>query len=272
MRGLLAAWTALAGVLTAAPALAEKPRLDTLPPPPSIEALIGERLDYVIRWGGIPAGRASLEVDASGKERVVLRARAHSLKWIDWVYPVREVVESTVTAPAVLSDRLFKTTLEGRHRTRVEEVVFDRAAGTATYTRDGVARDPLAVPPGVRDALASFYAFRTLALDGAPGSSSEGNRVELQITDGKKAITGTVELLRRDRVRTPAGTFSTVRIEPRIEGIGGVFRKSPGARIFIWLTDDERRRPVKIRTRVALGRVTAELTGWVDGGAHDPRP
>ncbi|MDH3746525.1 MAG: DUF3108 domain-containing protein, partial [Acidobacteriota bacterium] len=130
-------------------------------------------------------------------------------------------------------------------------------AGTVTYRRDEQEQGSLEVTPGARDALASFYAFRTLDF--------EGEEVELDITDGKKVVTGIVKVLGRDKIRTPAGTFQTIKIEPRIEGVGGVIKKSSGARLFIWLTDDEWRRPVKVRTRVALGRVTAVLTGFSRG-------
>ena len=39
----------------------------------------------------------------------------------------------------------------------------------------------------------------------------------------------------------------------------GVFEGKSGA--YIWLTDDERRIPVKAQTRVTVGSVTAVLTG-----------
>ncbi|MDH3745835.1 MAG: DUF3108 domain-containing protein, partial [Acidobacteriota bacterium] len=133
---------------------------------PAIRSLAGERLEFVIRWGMIPAGRATLEVETAPRERMVLRATARSLQWIDWMYLVRERMESTVTVPGLLPERFFKTTRDGRHRTRVEELLFDRRAGTVTYRRDEQEQASLEVTPGARDALASFYAFRTLDFEG----------------------------------------------------------------------------------------------------------
>ena len=69
-----------------------------------------------------------------------------------------------------------------------------------------------------------------------------------------------MEIHGREEVRVPAGTFRTIRIEPHIEKIGGVFAKSPGARLFIWVTDDAWRRPVKMESEVAVGSFIAELT------------
>ena len=60
-------------------------------------------------------------------------------------------------------------------------------------------------------------------------------------------------------MRTPAGVFDTVVVEPTIEGVGGVFRKSRKAKLRIWFTDDGRRMPVRFSTEVAVGRFTMEL-------------
>ena len=51
-----------------------------------------------------------------------------------------------------------------------------------------------------------------------------------------------VRVLRRERVQVPAGEFDTLIIEPRVHP-EGVFEGKRG--VYIWLTDDERRIPVK---------------------------
>jgi len=213
---------------------------------------VGERLDFDVRWGVIPAATASLEVIDAGQGRVKLRAKARTLPYIDTVYPVRNRVESTVLLGSVHPLRYFKRAKEGWGRAREVEVLFDPDRGTVRYFKNGKLRKEILVPPGVQDPLSSFYAYRVLELP-------DDRTVTLDITDGKKLVTGTVVVLGRETVKTPAGTFRTVRVEPRIEGIGGVFKKSPNARIFLWLTDDGRRMPVKLQSEVIVGSFTAEL-------------
>ena len=41
--------------------------------------------------------------------------------------------------------------------------------------------------------------------------------------------------------------------------IGGVFRKSGDAKIELWLSTDHRRLPLKIRSKVIVGRFEGEL-------------
>jgi hypothetical protein len=53
-----------------------------------------------------------------------------------------------------------------------------------------------------------------------------------------------------------AGTFNCVLVEPLMKE-GGLF-KSEG-RIIIWMTNDERKIPVKVSTKVVVGSIDAEL-------------
>lgn len=221
-------------------------------PPPQLASLVGERLDFRVRWGVIPAADASLEVEAAGDGRITLRATARTLPYIDTVYPVRSRIESTAYPPDVRVSRYFKQAKEGWRRSRDAEIRFDTDLGTARYFRDGEKRKEILVPPGVQDPLSVFYAYRTLPLQ-------DDEVVRFDITDGKKLVVGEVRVLGRETVETPAGTFPAIRVEPIIEGIGGIFKKSPGARIFVWLTDDERRMPVKLQSKVIVGSFTAEL-------------
>lgn len=223
-----------------------------LEPPPTLQSLVGERLEFRVRWGVIPAASASLEVLDVGHGKIKLRALARTTAVVHAIYPVRDQIDSTVSLPDGRVSRYFKTSREGWGRTRRVEVLFDPVVGTSRYFRDEAFQRLLLVPRGVQDPLSSFYAYRTrqAPLDG---------EVTLDITDGKKLVTGVTAVRGREVVETPAGRFHTVRIEPMIEGIGGVFKKSPGARLFIWLTDDRWRRPVKMQSKVVVGHFTAEL-------------
>jgi hypothetical protein len=67
-----------------------------------------------------------------------------------------------------------------------------------------------------------------------------------------------VQILRREVVETPLGRFKTVVIKPLLKS-EGVFTLSGD--VFIWLTDDERRIPILIKSKVKIGSITATLVG-----------
>ncbi len=72
------------------------------------------------------------------------------------------------------------------------------------------------------------------------------------------------KVLRREVLVTPLGRFNTIVIHPLLKS-EGIFARTGD--MFIWLTDDERRIPVQMKSKVAVGSITATLTG----GSYWPR-
>ena len=69
-------------------------------------------------------------------------------------------------------------------------------------------------------------------------------------------------MLGREQVETPAGTFKCVAIEPILKA-GGIFKNK--GRLVIWLTDDERRMPVLMKSKVAIGSISVVLQEFQAG-------
>jgi hypothetical protein len=65
-----------------------------------------------------------------------------------------------------------------------------------------------------------------------------------------------VKFLGYQQIKVEAGTFNCVLVEPLMKE-GGLF-KSDG-HIVIWLTNDERKIPVKVSTKVVVGSIDSEL-------------
>ena len=224
-------------------------------PAPDLATLIGERLEFRLSWQGITAANAELEVVDAGEGKIEFRATARTVGLAHLLYPVRSQIRSTSRIAGFRPVTYVKDGKEGRGPEEVETITFDLEDGLAYFSEDGDAREPVEVPQGVKDPFSAFYAFRV----SEPGPDGV---VTLTISDGKRTKSGNVHLVNRERVTTPAGTFDTIKIAPDIEGLGGVFKKSPGATLFIWLTDDKWRRPVMMRSKVSVGSFTAKLTRW----------
>jgi hypothetical protein len=215
----------------------------------------GERLRFALRWEAIPAGEATLEVlpatEVGGEPAMHFRMTARTTPFIDTFYPVRDRIEGWTDLAVTRSLRYHKDQQEGSRRRRIV-VDFDWREGTAQYANFGKRRDPIALLPGSLDPLSAFYFTRG-------GDLGDGARIAAPVTDGRKNLMGSARVLRRERITVPAGTFDTLVLEPDLKDVGGVFRKSPGASIHIWLTDDRRRMPVRLQSRVIIGRFVGEL-------------
>jgi len=68
-----------------------------------------------------------------------------------------------------------------------------------------------------------------------------------------------VRYLGKERISVTAGTFDCIIVEPLVQE-GGLF-KSEGS-IVVWLSDDKLRLPIKVKTKVVIGSIDAELTKY----------
>lgn len=247
---LSAIFLPLLGLLWLGPALASEPSPSGLPFP------IGEKLLYQVRWGGIPAGHATLEVMPPSEEQgspslhFVMTARTN--EFADLFYKYRNRIDS-FAAPDLSRSLGFTKQEQERSRIRNEEVHFDWGKMKTWLTEgDGEPRHGVDLVPGTVDPLSVLYAFRIRTLE-------TGKVLEVPVSDGKKLTHGTARVVDREEITVHGQVYDCFVVEPDLKDLGGVFRKSPGASMRIWVTADELRLPVRVRSKVVVGYFTADL-------------
>jgi hypothetical protein len=208
----------------------------------------GESLKFNVHYGFINAGAAYLEVpevkEWNGRPVYTLVARAESNKFFSGIYKVRNRIESLWDTSGHYSWRYAENRREGKHRAK-SEIVFDYDKQEARYL-DGRS---FPIPPEVQDALSSFYFTRTQPLP-------VGGSLFFDYHASRKSLPLEVKVLGRQEVTTPAGKFKCVVVEPLLKA-GGIFKNK--GRLVIWLTDDERRMPVLMKSKVMIGSISATL-------------
>ena len=103
--------------------------------------------------------------------------------------------------------------------------------------------------PYAQDELSAFYYLRMLPL-------AIGEDVFIDNHTNRKNYPLMVIVHGRETVKVTAGEFDCLVVEPVIRE-GGIFAAK--GRLKIWITDDERRMPVRMRTKIAVGSITASL-------------
>jgi hypothetical protein len=83
-----------------------------------------------------------------------------------------------------------------------------------------------------------------------------GKSVFINIFDNKKVWKTEVQVLRKERIRVPAGEFNTIVVKPILKS-EGIFLKTGD--IYIWATDDDVKLPVKLKSKAVIGSFTAVL-------------
>lgn len=215
----------------------------------------GETLDYTLTWLRVTGGTARMTIGAHGEDAFRITSVARSSASFSRFFKVRDEIETTVARNDFSTTRYVKRLDEDGDKIEEVTVIDD---GVATRTRRKVKK--VRVPRPVFDPISVIYQLRTRDL--SPGKAYDFDL----IADGK-LYTVHARVVRREKVQTPAGTFDCVRVEPQMIS-GGVEREE---RLFLWYTDDERKIPVRIRTEIKVGAITATLRGVTSGvGAPDP--
>jgi len=246
--------------------------------PPALPFGAGERVTMRITYAHLLAGRATVRVaagEAHGRPLLRFITEARSQGLFAWLLRFR-VDDRTVAAwdPATgCSVSIEKHLREGR-AVRDQEVRFDREAGFAHVDDRKIQERRFEVGPCPLDVLSALFVTR---VRGVP----ESGRLELPVFDNGKRYTLGVQWLGRERLDLPAPlgkNTPTVIVEPLlVEGTGLFVKKG---RLKIWLTDDARRLPVRMRSKVPIGSVSADLESYEPAGpagpagpaAGDPRP
>jgi hypothetical protein len=239
------------------------------PTPPLVPFEVGETFTYKVSWKIFDAGVATLTLGDrllyQDEEVYRITATARSTGIVSTLFKVFDVFESYLQARDLCSRKITKRIREGRrHHDTV--VNFDLKARQARMEDRDLDRPELPakrfespIPPCVQDVVSAIYLIRTKNL-------KVGERLNFPINDGGKTYDVDVEIQAAETIKTPAGMFQTVRLEPKV--FEGLFNKK--GRMFVWITTDSDRMPVQLKAKINFGTITAALTKVTKGSTPSP--
>ena len=213
----------------------------------------GERADYGVKYGPFSVGRASTEVFRLD----TLRGREawHILFHVRGGVPgfrVDDRMESWMDSGTLASLRFRQDMNEGSHE---RERVFEIFPDSGIYREDQKEPQPTVTLP-LDDGSFLFF-IRSIPLE--VGKEYSFDRYFRPDRNPVRIV-----VLRRETIDVTAGKFETIVIRPIIKA-RGVF--SEGGRAEVWLTDDNRRIMVQLKTHMKLGSLSLFLRSYTP-----PRP
>jgi len=243
----LLATAALTGAL-ALPADAQVASSGRAPAPVPFQA--GENLTYDVRFGAIKVGTGRMRV--VGIENIRNRPAWHVLFTLSggtFFYQVDDVYESWMDVMTLNSLRYVQNQDQGqRERKRTFEIFPERAVYNEVFKKN---REMPSVANPLDDGSFLFY-IRTVPLE--VGRTYEFNRY---FKPDRNPVV--IRVLRKERVRVPAGTFDAIVLQPIIK-TSGIF--SEGGQAEIWLTDDDKRMMIQMRSRLSFGSLNLYLRSY----------
>ena len=211
----------------------------------------GETLTYGVEWRFVRAG--DVQVKWTGESRADLQLKTAGI--VASLYTVLDNYHATYD-PGLCVTTINLEAHEGR-RNRDVKVTFDREKKRAHFlekdlnTGATALAKELDVPACAHDVMGALHKLRQLR-------PAVGASVELPLSDGKKVIMARVEAQQREMITTPLGQFSAIRYEAFL--FNGVFYARKG-RMFLWITEDEKRLPIQLRVQLPfyVGTITLQL-------------
>jgi LysM repeat protein len=209
-----------------------------------------ERLEFEVRWKFISVGTATMEIhgieDVNGRQAYHIYSSARSSNFFDTFYKVRDTNESWMDAESLCSLKFASRISECGHN-RTETVVLNHEKKQFRIEESGKTGD---ASQWAQDVLSSLYYLRTKELE-------VGKEYLLDAHSSDKSWPLKVRVVKREKVKVPAGEFNCYVVEPAIREGAGIFQAKGS--LWVWLTADEKRVPVLMRSKIAVGSIEAQL-------------
>lgn len=210
----------------------------------------GEYLKYRVKYGLINGGVAEMRIDL---EQV----------GYDWYYHVKAVARTTgaVSKFARVSDRYesyielasglplqaIRDINENNYR-RYNEVIFVRDEKKVISLKSGEHK----VPDGILDILSAFYYARRVIFD-KPLKKNQVINLTTYFDDSIFPLK--IRYKKTEKIKSKVGKFNCLKFAPVLDG--KTFKKEKD--LEFWFSDDGNFIPVKIRFKVGISTVKADL-------------
>jgi hypothetical protein len=206
---------------------------------------------YAAVWRIFNAGTATLRMEQAGQENRVL-GTANAVSAAALLYHVQDSYESFFDPATFCSHSTSRHIEEGLRRVEAD-ITFDYMRGKSILAQKNLKKkenkhEEHGIAGCVTDVLSAIYYVSSLPLQ-------PGRTYTFPLNDGGETVTVNLHAEAREQIKTPAGTFNTIRVQP--EAASGLLKDK--GKIWIWYSDDAARVPVQARAHLYWGTLTFTL-------------
>ena len=221
----------------------------------------GETLRYTVSWLGITAGELVMQVSkiADRHEAFAIDVTARSAGLLAVFYPVEDHFRTMVQGRMRLPSRHEMQQMEGR-RINSKLTLYDQEKFRISHRKNDEPADIYQLAGPVQNEFSSFFFMRALSFAGESPmvvpTFADKKRHEVVVTmEGKEEQEGVL------------GKKNTIKVQPHLK-FKGLYEKIGDP--LIWLTDDAWRIPTKIKAKIVIGSLTAELVEYTGPAGKFP--
>ena len=218
---------------------------------------IGEELIFDLSYGFITAGSSTIKINETVYNDTIACLQVESISktnsFFDKIFKVRDRINSIWDAEQNHAYKFSKNLREGSYRQQRIHYYYPEQNLTVYMKKDKKATkfktESFEIPANTHDILSAFYWAR--AQDLAVGDSLSTNVT----VDGKSYRAGLL-VLRAETIESIFGEQECLVVEPVLAG-DSIFKQT--GKILIWLSNDQRKIPLKIESKIVFGSFKAIL-------------
>lgn len=216
----------------------------------------GEHLRYVIHYGIIRGGKASLKIKnekINGQNLYHATLTGKTVGLFNTLYKVRDTYESFISPETLLPVKAIRDIREGNYK-RYTEIEFDREKNEVKSTRSGIHK----VPEGIHDILSAFYFARAKHFN---SNLKIGEVVKIQTHFSDELFLLQFRFMGYETISSKIGDIKCYKFIP-IVATGRAFKDEDD--MTIWVSADTNRIPVRVQFDLFIGSLRCDLTNFSD--------
>ena len=223
----------------------------------SVVYRVGEKVDYIIHYGVLNGGVATLELKSdtlNGKEIWHSTMLAKTTGMADAVFRVLDIYESYIDPVSQLPVKSIRNVREGRYR-KYNEVLFDHNTRSDSAILNSDLTGIHIAPKGVHDILSCFYWLRNHILPDMD-KAKRGDMITIMTWFTDELYPIRLKYIGTDEIKTKVGKIKCYKFNPITEK-GRLFKTEED--ISFWFSADKNFLPVRIRFDIFVGGFTVEM-------------
>jgi hypothetical protein len=212
----------------------------------------GEVLTYKLKYGFITAAEGTLKVldtdlKFDGKPTLRLSVDGQTSGTFDVFYKIRDHYDSYIDINNLKPYFYQENIREGSYRRQ------DKARFSQTEKKVVATKGTFTTPTmQTFDLVSSYYFARSLDIS----KMKNGDFVKLNYFLGDEISQLEIQYLGREVIKTKLGKIRCLKFSPSIKP-GRIFRKD--SRLYLWVSDDGNRVPLKAEVEILVGSVVMEI-------------
>lgn len=213
----------------------------------------GEKLSYKLKYGFLSAANGVLSVNKSklqfsNKNVYHLSAYGQTSAGFSIFYTVKNKYDSYIDG-STYQPYLYTEDIHEDNYTRKEYATFDHKNHTVSGAK-GSFKSPSSQ---LFDLVSAYYFSRNLDLSTL--KSGDSFKIPYFLNDEVAELK--VTYVGTEKIKTSLGTLECIKLNPEIKP-GRIFKDD--SKLYLWVTNDGNRIPVRARVEIIIGSITMELT------------